>query len=188
MRVYIIRHGESENNRKGLWTGWIDALLTDMGKAEAKKAGEILGQVSFDKIYTSDLTRAIETAQNAIPGCQYETVSLLREIDVGTLAGKPLSVITDEQRAITAKSGYGLFGGETKEVFQSRIAEFMKMLEQLNCSNVAVFSHAGWLRSFFDRVVGVSLPRKNICCNNCAVGIFEYENSNWRLHSWINLR
>ena len=40
MRVYAIRHGESENNRLGLWTGWSDVLLTERGIAEAERVGK----------------------------------------------------------------------------------------------------------------------------------------------------
>jgi broad specificity phosphatase PhoE len=188
MLVYVIRHGESENNLKGLWTGWYDAPLTDKGILDAKKVGEYLSGISFDKIYSSDLTRAVLTAHNAIEGCTVETSELLREVNVGDLANMPLSSISDEQRAKAAKDGYELFGGESKQAFVARVCEFMKKLKTLECDNVAVFSHAGWLRTILDIVVGVTLPRKSIRCNNCTVGIFEYSDGVWRLFSWINLK
>ena len=50
MRVYVIRHGESESNRDGVWTGWIDAPLTEKGRVDAAAVGIILSGVSFDKI------------------------------------------------------------------------------------------------------------------------------------------
>lgn len=187
MRVFIVRHGESETNRKGLWTGWLDVPLTEKGRADARKAGALLGQVSFDKIYASDLMRAEETARTAVPGCRVETSALLREIDVGTLAGSPIASLTDDQRNALSGDGYRMFGGETREAFGGRIREFMELLEGLDCENVAVFSHAGWLRGFLNAVTGTPLPMKNIRCDNCTVGIFEYENGNWKLHSWINL-
>ena len=83
MLVYVMRHGESENNRLRLYTGWFDSPLTDQGVGEAKKAGALMRSVSFDKIYSSDLKRAIETAEAAIPGCSYELSPLLREIKMG---------------------------------------------------------------------------------------------------------
>ncbi|MBR7164189.1 MAG: histidine phosphatase family protein [Clostridia bacterium] len=186
MRVYVVRHGESETNRSRVWTGWTDAVLTDKGKDDAKRVGEFLKQISFEKIFTSDLSRAIETAKVAIPGCQYESSALLREINVGTLANKPLSILTDEQRANIAQNGYVEFDGETKKELQDRISLFIKKLELLDCQNVAVFTHNGWMRSVLDLLIGTTLPRKNICCNNCAVAIFEYTTT-WKLHSWMNL-
>lgn len=63
----------------------------------------------------------------------------------------------------------------------------MKTLEGLSCENVAVFSHAGWLREMLDTVIGIYIPRKQVCCNNCTVAVFEYTDEIWRLYSWINL-
>lgn len=187
MRVYVIRHGESETNRVGKWTGWLDVHLTDKGKEDAKKAGDFLKNVPFEKIYASDLIRAIETAEIAIPDCCYETSALLREINLGALAGHPPDTLTDEQRADAAKSGYAAFGGEAKTDFYDRIRRFMEQLEGSECENSAVFSHAGWLRGMLDIVVGTNLPRNHVCCNNCTVAIFEYTDKIWKLHSWINL-
>ena len=186
MRVYVIRHGESETNLENKWTGWMDVHLTEKGKNDAKGAGEILKNVTFKKIYTSDLTRAIETAEAALPNCKYEKSALLREINVGDLAGNPLSIITDEQREIISKEGYGIFGGETKKEFEDRIQSFIKELEVENHDTVAVFSHAGWLRGMLDMVLGVAMPRGKVRCGNCTVAIFENTKGNWKLHSWIN--
>lgn len=63
----------------------------------------------------------------------------------------------------------------------------MKMLETSDFKTVALFSHAGWQRTFLNLVVGVNLPRENVQCKNCTVAIFEYENDTWSLHSWINV-
>lgn len=187
MRVYVVRHGESETNRDKKWTGWLDVHLTDKGKDDAKKSGTFLNHVSFEKIYTSDLSRAIETAEIAIPDCCYETSALLREINVGSLANNLLVNLTDEQRAHAAKNGYADFGGEEKEKFYDRISRFMKKLETLDCENVAVFSHAGWLCGMLDIIIGTCVPREHLCCNNRTIAIYEYANKIWKLHSWINL-
>jgi len=187
MRVYVIRHGESETNKVKKWTGWLDVHLTDKGKGDAKKSKELLKHISFNKIYLSDLVRARETAEIALPGCQYEASELLREINVGSLAGKPISDLTDDERIDIAKNGYVAFGGESKKEFSNRVADFMRRLESLNCENVAVFSHGGWLREMLDAVLGIDMPRNRICCNNCTVAIFEFTGEIWKLHSWVNL-
>ncbi|MBQ8526496.1 MAG: histidine phosphatase family protein [Clostridia bacterium] len=186
MRVYVIRHGESETNRAKKWTGWLDVNLTDKGKADAKKAGDFIKHISFEKIYASDLSRAGKTAEIAIPGCKYETSALLREINVGSLAGNPIDSLTDKQRDRNAEVGYVDFGGESKTEFNDRISRFMKELEGSECENVAVFSHAGWLCGMLNIVLGSYVPRKHVCCNNCTIAIYEYTNKTWRLHSWIN--
>ena len=187
MKVWMIRHGESETNRDGLWTGHLDVRLTEKGKMQAMQAGKFLTGVEFDKVFSSDLLRAKMTAEFAIPGCRCEFLYSLREIDVGSLAGTPYNGLTDEQGRESATYGYGRFGGETKEQFRDRVSGYMKRIERENGDNIAIFTHAGWMRQFFELVVGVPFPKKNICCNNCATALYEYKNGTWKLHSWINL-
>ena len=187
MRVYIVRHGESENNLKKHWTGWFDAALTEKGYEDARGAGRILGSVSFDQVFSSDLQRAKNTALTALPGCSPVTTPLLREINVGSLADRPLSCLTKEINEMIAESGYKKLGGESYEDIAERVSTFREQLEGLECENVAVFTHAGWLREFLDQVMGVRLSRDRVKCGNCTVGIFDYTGGKWRLHSWMNL-
>ena len=185
MKLYVIRHGESQTNKNQCWTGWLDAPLTDKGISDAEGARAILADVKFDKVYSSDLARARRTAEVALGISEYETTPLLREINVGSLAGKPLSALDAELRKITSK-GYAAIGGEDYSQLRERVSAFMKSIEGCEYENVAAFSHAGWLRSALSVVLDVSVPSKNFLCNNCTVAIFEYKNSVWRLHSWIN--
>jgi len=62
--VVIIRHGKTGHNKLGLFTGWEDVSLAEEGRAEATQAGRLLAKhgVHFDVVYTSWLSRAIETA------------------------------------------------------------------------------------------------------------------------------
>jgi len=63
IKLVLLRHGESIWNKENLFTGWTDVDLSDQGKAEAKKAGELLKAegLSFDVAFTSVLKRAIRT-------------------------------------------------------------------------------------------------------------------------------
>ena len=187
MLVFIVRHGESENNQKGLWTGQYNAPLTERGRADAEGARAILERFSFDKVYSSDLDRAVETAKIALPGYSYETNKLLREIDLGTLANQPTSVLSGDEKAYAIQNGYSVYGGESRDEFKERIVSFKKELEGMTFQNVAVFCHGGWVKGFLNEVMGISIPAQKICCNNCTVAVFEYENSKWKLHSWMNL-
>lgn len=186
MRVYVIRHGESETNLSKHWTGWMDVSLTEKGYEDARGAGRIIGDVTFDRIFSSDLHRAKETAMTAIPGCCPETTPLLREINVGSLAGQPLSCLTKEINEMIAESGYKKLGGESYEDLADRVSAFREQLESLDCANAAVFTHAGWLRGFLDQVMGLHLSHDRVKCGNCTVGIFDFTGGKWRLHSWIN--
>jgi len=62
--LVLIRHGKTEYNKLGIFTGWDDAPLAEEGRKEARRAGQLLKLhgVEFDIVYTSWLSRAIETA------------------------------------------------------------------------------------------------------------------------------
>ena len=62
-KVVLIRHGESVWNKENLFTGWADVTLSEKGIEEAKSGGKELKKAgfTFDKAYTSTLTRAIKT-------------------------------------------------------------------------------------------------------------------------------
>ncbi len=60
-KLILIRHGQSLWNAEDRFTGWVDVPLTDLGREEARRAGERLKGVPFEVAYTSVLTRAQET-------------------------------------------------------------------------------------------------------------------------------
>ena len=182
MKLYVIRHGESENNVKACFTGWMDVNLTEKGIADAHKAGELLRDVTFDRVYASDLRRAMDTAKNAIPGCTPIPEPLLREIGGGSLEGTPFADY--EEKGSRPLEEYG---GESYAVFRGRIREFLSQMAELNCDNVAAFSHGAWICGALSEVLGVYLKAgERILCANCTVAIFEHRNGRWMLHSWIN--
>jgi len=92
--LVLVRHGQSEWNKKNLFTGWRDVELTEQGRTEAREAGELMkaAGLEFDVAYTSGLKRAQETntlalaalGQSDIPVIENEA---LNERDYGDLAG-----------------------------------------------------------------------------------------------------
>ena len=180
MKLYVIRHGESETNVKHVFSGWAQVALTEKGIEDAKGAKRLLSGIAFDKIYTSDLIRAKHTAELAIPECVYEETPLLREVNVGDLTGKPASA------AQISNLDFTPFNGENREMVRIRLQKFMQMLESSSYETVAAFSHAGCLRELLALSVGVAIPTKHLVCKNCTVMILEYTGEYWRLDSWIN--
>ena len=66
--LILLRHGQSEWNQKNLFTGWVDVRLTEKGRGEAARAGELLRESGMlpDVLHTSVLSRAIQTANLAL--------------------------------------------------------------------------------------------------------------------------
>jgi 2,3-bisphosphoglycerate-dependent phosphoglycerate mutase len=60
-KLFLVRHGKSEWNKLGKWTGWTDVDLAEEGILEAREAGKLLESENIDKVYTSDLKRTHQT-------------------------------------------------------------------------------------------------------------------------------
>jgi len=92
MRLFLVRHGLSSFNKKGLIQGRIDeSYLTDEGYKQAKLTGNILNQIEFDQIYSSPLKRAADTAKE-IEKCFSENLEInfdknLLEVDLYQWSG-----------------------------------------------------------------------------------------------------
>lgn len=99
--LVLVRHGESEWNAKGLWTGWTDVSLSEKGIQEAQKAGEEIKDIHLDVAFTSKLKRAQQTLDEIkkILNCEsistYQTTAL-NERDYGDLTGKNKWKIKEE--------------------------------------------------------------------------------------------
>ncbi len=65
-KLIVVRHSESEYNAKGVWTGISNVSLTDKGHEDAQKIGGLLKDIKFDKIYVSQLKRAVETKNDIL--------------------------------------------------------------------------------------------------------------------------
>jgi 2,3-bisphosphoglycerate-dependent phosphoglycerate mutase len=93
--LILLRHGNSIWNQKNLFTGWVDVDLSDLGRQEAKRAGELLAESGLkpDLLYTSRLRRAINTANIALDAADRSWIDVkrdwrLNERHYGALQGK----------------------------------------------------------------------------------------------------
>ena len=102
-QLILLRHGNSEWNQKNLFTGWVDVGLTDQGRAEAKRAGELLRQSGLAPkvLFTSRLKRAIHTAEIALAEADLSWLDVIRdwrlnERHYGALQGKDKAQTLEE--------------------------------------------------------------------------------------------
>jgi 2,3-bisphosphoglycerate-dependent phosphoglycerate mutase len=106
--LILLRHGNSDWNQKNLFTGWVDVDLSDQGRDEARRAGELLKESGIlpDVQYTSVLKRAIHTANLALEVADRDWIDVkrswrLNERHYGALQGKDkaqtLAEFGDEQ-------------------------------------------------------------------------------------------
>jgi 2,3-bisphosphoglycerate-dependent phosphoglycerate mutase len=93
--LILLRHGESEWNKENLFTGWVDVPLSEKGRAEAARGGELLAEHGLlpDVLHTSVLKRAIATAELALAAADRQWIPVrrswrLNERHYGALQGK----------------------------------------------------------------------------------------------------
>lgn len=186
MKLYMVRHGQSETNLSRKYTGWSQVNLTAQGYEDARKAGRFLQNISFDRVYSSDLIRAVETAKTALPGCEPIQLQLLREYDVGELAGQYIDDCIvkygPEFQVHRANANYYPYGGESRDMVAVRIQEFLDMLAADPAENVVAFAHAGPIRIALELILGARMPKAR--CNNCAIAVFSFENGEWFMEGW----
>ena len=104
-RVTLLRHGQTEYNAGGRMQGHLDTMLTDEGRAQAAAAAPLLAGVRFDRIVTSDLTRALDTATAVAEatGLRLSVDKRLRETHLGEWQGRTIAEIeADDPGAIAA--------------------------------------------------------------------------------------
>ena len=188
MLLYMIRHGETENNLAKRHSGHSLTLLTEKGIEDARRAGKKLVGISFDKVYASDLPRTRQTAKEALPDAEPVILPLIKEINVGLCTDRLAADCEKEwgDRYINGKKAfdYTAFGGENPEMLRNRAKNFLKLLEESGFETVAAFSHGAFTKHLLDVVMGKTLDKNLFYLNNGGVCIFEYKDGIWRLKSW----
>lgn len=103
LKLILLRHGQSEWNEKNLFTGWVDVALTEKGREEARRGGELLREQGLlpDVLHTSLLRRAINTANLALDAADRHWIPVrrswrLNERHYGALQGKDKTQVRDE--------------------------------------------------------------------------------------------
>lgn len=167
--LVISRHGESEWNLLGKWTGQADVSITEKGVEDSRKVGELLRGYKFDAVYTSDLRRTIETLiahldtmdhEGDIPHTQH---AALKERDYGELTGMDKwevkeKIGEDEFNGIRRGWNHPVPGGETlKDVHDRTIPYFdAEILPQLHeGKNVLMVSHGNTIRALMKHLENI---------------------------------
>jgi broad specificity phosphatase PhoE len=140
--VWLVRHAETEWSRSGQHTGRTDVPLTEEGERQARAVGEALQGREFERVLSSPLRRALETAQLA--GFEPELRDDLAEWDYGEYDGVTTPEIREQVPDWTIWR-YGALGGESVEQLATRADRVVAELLGVE-GDVLVFSHGHFLR------------------------------------------
>lgn len=190
--LVISRHGESEWNLLGKWTGLTDVSITEKGAEDSRKVGELLRGYKFDAVYTSNLKRTIQTLiahletmehDGGIPHVVHEAIS---ERDYGELTGLNKWEVKEkigevEFNGIRRGWNHPVPGGETlKDVHDRSVPYFDSEILPLlhRGKNVLMVSHGNTIRALMkhlediheDDMAEVEMPFGTILIYHFAPG------------------
>ncbi len=191
MKLYLVRHGETQWNKEGRIQGHSDIPLNEYGKYLAKETARGLSRIPFDLAYTSPLIRAKETAEIILEGRNIKIIpeSRIQEIGFGISEGVYLDRSKKESKSNTFRKFFTDTehyvvpqGGESLLQLSDRVDKFLQELfikKELKDKIILISTHGAALTAMLNRIKGerqISQFWKNGVPANCAVAEIEIEN------------
>ncbi len=178
-----MRHGETEWTLTGQHTGHTDIPLTERGRDEARALCAELSHQAFAAVFSSPLSRALETCRLSCLGEQCEAAEDLMEWDYGEYEG----LTTAEIRGHKPKWSLWLDaapGGESAADVGARVDRIVKEIRTLE-GNVAVFGHGHSLRVLAARWVGLSpADGRLLALDPATISVLGYERETPVIRRW----
>ena len=184
MNIYLIRHGKKTDDTKN----HEKLELTGRGYKQANLLGQRLENYNIDRIYSSDMVRAVQTSQeiNKFTKVDIEIDHDLREIDMGDFVGRERKYVEEKYPEFAAEfyehtSDVPYPEGECgEEVWERSKAAFSKITSS-GLENVAVVAHGGVIRAFVAGILGLSQEKRfalGLPLKNCSLTIIKYDVEN----------
>ena len=187
MKLYIIRHAETEYNRKGIIQGSeVDSDINDVGESQANSFYEYYKNINFDKIYVSDLKRTFQTIRRFTEnGLSYEKLKEFNEISWGVNQGKS-DDLEDYARLIDTWLAGNLDNkfkeGESPNEMSVRLVKgFNKVLDD-DHDTVLLCIHGRALRILLSKIIDNDLTKMDkYVHSNTGLYILEYKNGKYEI-------
>jgi broad specificity phosphatase PhoE len=183
MRLIFIRHGQSEGNAAGIIQGHSDFALTDLGCIQANATAEKLAREKIDRIATSPLLRAVQTAETVASALALpvESDPALREYDMGEasgLTGPELRQRFPHVLEAYSRGERATFPGEEgRDKFAVRIGAFLERVRESDETVVAV-AHGGVISAVCYEILGIDTRRRGMFqVANCSITEFVTDRS-----------
>lgn len=190
---YFVRHGETASNASGLTMGQTDIPLNKRGETQAWETAHWLQRYPIQRLVSSDLSRAMETARplGKLRGLTIESDRRLRELSFGIFEGRCIADCEKEHPEVVARWRAGEFdfappGGETRRSLMERTGAVLRTLLSATEEHIAVFAHGGTLNAIHTHIIESELaePREHIHrvfrFSNGSVSMAAYAGEQWR--------
>jgi broad specificity phosphatase PhoE len=174
--IYLVRHGRTDWNDKKIIQGHTDTKLNSEGQSSAKDLAKVFKNIKFDKIYSSDLSRARETAE--IIALEHklvvETTKALRERHYGNAEGKSHAIFKGMNDILDSlddkvRYSYKFSSNIHMESDEEVMNRFLRFLREIAVSNsgktILIATHAGPIRMFLVKL-GIMSYKKFVPIEN----------------------
>lgn len=187
-RIVFIRPGETDWNRLGRWQGWVSIPLNELGRRQAYALANFIRHISMGALYTSDLKRALETAECLSEPLGFTPIpdERLRERNIGLWQGLTLDEMRawypDEYTAMLGDvDGYRVPGGESRVDVRKRVSAALKdILKQERSETVGILSHTTAIKVLLSDLIPGYNPLE-VDLDNTSVTTIRRKDSDWEL-------
>ncbi|PTX49155.1 putative phosphoglycerate mutase/uncharacterized phosphatase [Melghirimyces profundicolus] len=185
--IYLIRHGVTRWNREKRIQGHRDEPLSPEGGEQAARLGTYLEEIAFEAVYASDLSRAIQTAEQITRSREMEvrTLSAIRERNLGEWEGLRIEEVKerypDEWETVWHRGGrYGVEKAE--ETRKRMMAALEELVETHPGERIAVVSHGGSINAVLEVISGgVHGPGRTRIRNTAISRLIHHPERGWRV-------
>lgn len=190
MDIFLVRHCQSVGNSRRTIQGWYDSPLTGKGRVQAHRLGERLADSGIERLYSSPLSRALETARIVSEAIRTEVVvlELLKEINVGEAEGRTIEEVErlfprQVSELLGKRNGRASFpGGETIEEFHRRSEKLWHFLtENRQAEVIAAVSHGWMINALLKHATGQPLRSRNRVFANGAIQHLRFTDGEWKV-------
>jgi broad specificity phosphatase PhoE len=161
-RIVLYRHGNTVGNSRERYHGSGDVALSDEGRDQARAAARKLATEVFERVASSPLRRAWQSAAMLSGGTHVLLVPEFREIDFGRWEGLTAEEIEAQDPVLyrawrEGAADFEFPGGERRAAFQERVVRGFAALERTGAENVLVVAHRGTINALAKHLVGAPL-------------------------------
>lgn len=176
--ICLIRHGQTDWNAAGRIQGHEDTELNTLGRSQAAQTGAYLQQWTWDRIISSPLKRALETAEIIAQPLKLEPVEIMdafMERDYGECSG-----MTAAQRQHSFPDGV-IPRQETLETLQKRALAGLKVLTDEPQARILIVTHGGLINSLLARFSGGEIGSGKTVLHNASLALLQYRQTDWQI-------
>lgn len=192
MNLYLVRHGQTHGNLDNKYIGSFEAELSLKGVKEIERAKELIKDVNFKKVFSSERKRAIDSAK-ILSKKEIIYDYRLNEMNFGIFENMTYEEICskypEEEKAWRENwINYKIPKGESVREVYNRVLQFVKIFEKEEDENYLFVTHGGIIKLIYCYILGGDLNLFwKFVCKNGSISIVKFQYGNWYIDSIIQL-